>query len=364
MDAGRVIATGTPGQLMERTGAANLEDAFVALLPAPCGRSPRTGDPPRVDPGGEPAIQADRPHQAVRFLHRREPRQLRHRPRRDLRFPRLQRLRKVHHDEDADRPPPATEGQAKLFGDPVDADDLAIAQARRLHVAGLLPLRRAHGPSEPRTPHPHLRPAPRSAAPGSTNWSIGSASAPISKPRRGASLGLKQRLSLAVAVLHEPDMLLLDEPTSGVDPVARDEFWELLIDLSRRQGVTIFVSTHFMNEALRCDRISLMHAGTVLACDTPAQLMATPRYRRPGGRLHRLHHRRYPRRAGIEEQEMVPTPTLRPSRLPPPRQPPRTTTMSGPGSAWDGCSPTADARPRRSSATLSVSSSPLSAPPS
>ena len=70
-------------------------------------------------------------------------------------------------------------------------------------------------------------------------------------------------------------MLLLDEPTSGVDPVARDEFWELLIDLSRRQGVTIFVSTHFMNEALRCDRISLMHAGTVLACDTPAQLMAS-----------------------------------------------------------------------------------------
>ena len=57
-------------------------------------------------------------------------------------------------------------------------------------------------------------------------------------------------------------------------PVARDEFWELLIDLSRRQGVTIFVSTHFMNEALRCDRVSLMHAGTVLACDTPARLMA------------------------------------------------------------------------------------------
>ena len=74
-------------------------------------------------------------------------------------------------------------------------------------------------------------------------------------------------------MLHGPDMLILDEPTSGVDPVARDEFWELLIDLSRRQGVTIFVSTHFMNEALRCDRISLMHAGNVLACDTPRALM-------------------------------------------------------------------------------------------
>ena len=74
-------------------------------------------------------------------------------------------------------------------------------------------------------------------------------------------MGLRQRLSLAVAVLHEPQILILDEPTSGVDPVARDSFWELLIDLSRKQGVTIFVTTHFMNEGMRCDRISLMHAG-------------------------------------------------------------------------------------------------------
>ena len=111
--------------------------------------------------------------------------------------------------------------------------------------------------------------------PESLSWSTASACARTSTPPlEDLPLGLKQRLSLAVAVLHEPDMLLLDEPTSGVDPVARDEFWELLIDLSRRQGVTIFVSTHFMNEALRCDRISLMHAGTVLACDTPARLMA------------------------------------------------------------------------------------------
>ena len=74
-------------------------------------------------------------------------------------------------------------------------------------------------------------------------------------------MGLRQRLSLAVAVLHEPQILILDEPTSGVDPVARDSFWELLIDLSRKQNVTIFVTTHFMNEGMRCDRISLMHAG-------------------------------------------------------------------------------------------------------
>ena len=88
-------------------------------------------------------------------------------------------------------------------------------------------------------------------------------------------LGIRQRLSLAVAIVHEPEMLILDEPTSGVDPLARDRFWELLIDLSRKQGVTIFVSTHFMNEAERCDRISLMDSGRVLATDTPRNLIRT-----------------------------------------------------------------------------------------
>jgi ribosome-dependent ATPase len=83
---------------------------------------------------------------------------------------------------------------------------------------------------------------------------------------------VRQRLQLAVAVLHEPDILILDEPTSGVDPVARDGFWALLISLSRKDNVTIFISTHFMNEAERCDRISLMHAGKVLAIDSPGAL--------------------------------------------------------------------------------------------
>ena len=86
-------------------------------------------------------------------------------------------------------------------------------------------------------------------------------------------LGIKQRLSLATAVIHKPKMLILDEPTSGVDPISRDNFWELLIDLSRNDNVTIFVSTHFMNEGARCDRISLMHQGKVLITDTPKQLV-------------------------------------------------------------------------------------------
>jgi ribosome-dependent ATPase len=87
----------------------------------------------------------------------------------------------------------------------------------------------------------------------------------------GLPLGIRQRLSLAVAVIHGPEILILDEPTSGVDPVARDVFWELLIDLSRNQGVTIFVSTHFMTR--RSAVTACPYAGRVLASDTPAALM-------------------------------------------------------------------------------------------
>src|SRR5271166_4491314 len=87
-------------------------------------------------------------------------------------------------------------------------------------------------------------------------------------------LGIRQRLQLAAACLHEPEVLLLDEPTSGVDPAARDMFWRHLSKLSREKKVTLFVSTHFMNEAALCDRISLMHRGTVLAVDTPSALVA------------------------------------------------------------------------------------------
>lgn len=86
-------------------------------------------------------------------------------------------------------------------------------------------------------------------------------------------LGIRQRLSLAVAMVHQPELLILDEPTSGVDPIARDNLWQLMIDLARNDKVTIFISTHFMNEAGRCDRISLMHAGKVLVTEVPAELV-------------------------------------------------------------------------------------------
>jgi len=168
---------------------------------------------------------------------------------------------------------PATEGSAKLLGNPVDAKDLATRKrvgfmSQSFSLYGELSVR------QNLVLHARLFDLPKAESGPRIEELIGRfALQEIAEQPSGAlPLGLRQRLSLAVAVLHRPEVLILDEPTSGVDPAARDDFWRLLIELSREQGVTIFLSTHFMNEAQRCDRISLMHAGQVLACDTPAAL--------------------------------------------------------------------------------------------
>ena len=123
-------------------------------------------------------------------------------------------------------------------------------------------------------------------------------------------LGQRQRLQLAVALIHQPDLLILDEPTSGVDPVARDGFWEHLIELSRRDKVTIFISTHFINEAERCDRISLMSAGKVLVIDTPDGVVKGAARGDAGRGVHRLPGRgggeKAGRRAGAGSAQTVP----------------------------------------------------------
>ncbi len=85
------------------------------------------------------------------------------------------------------------------------------------------------------------------------------------------SLGFKQRLALGCAVLHQPPILFLDEPTSGVDPLARRRFWELIHTLTL-SGTTVFVSTHYMEEAEYCDRLALMNRGKLIALDTPAKI--------------------------------------------------------------------------------------------
>ena len=86
-------------------------------------------------------------------------------------------------------------------------------------------------------------------------------------------LGYKQRLAMAAALMHEPDILFLDEPTSGVDPLARREFWHR-INLLAEQGVTVLVTTHFMDEANYCDRLLIMADGETLAQGTPAEMKA------------------------------------------------------------------------------------------
>ncbi len=87
-------------------------------------------------------------------------------------------------------------------------------------------------------------------------------------------MGLRQRLALGCALIHRPPILFLDEPTSGVDPMGRREFWDVLFRLSRQEGVGLLVTTHYMVEAEYCDRIALMHAGKVVAYDSPAGLKA------------------------------------------------------------------------------------------
>lgn len=85
--------------------------------------------------------------------------------------------------------------------------------------------------------------------------------------------GIKQRLALGCAILHDPPILFLDEPTSGVDPIMRRSFWDLIYGFSR-SGKTIFVTTHYMDEAEHCDRMALIIAGKIIALDTPAELKA------------------------------------------------------------------------------------------
>src|SRR5262249_52119007 len=166
-----------------------------------------------------------------------------------------------------------TEGSAKLFGKPMGADDM---EARRNvgYMTQAFSLYSELTVRQNLDLHAHLYHLPANEIAGRIKELLerydlkGVADAkPESLP-----FGVKQRLQLAVAVLHRPALLILHQPTSGVDPVARDAFWRTLIDLSRNDGVTIFLSTHFMNEAERCDRISLMHRGRVLAVGAPREL--------------------------------------------------------------------------------------------
>lgn len=89
---------------------------------------------------------------------------------------------------------------------------------------------------------------------------------------RALPLGLKQKLAFSVAIFHDPEIVFLDEPTSGVDPITRRQFWEMIYETASR-GITVFVTTHYMDEASYCDRISIMSEGRIVALDSPSALL-------------------------------------------------------------------------------------------
>ncbi|HBK06302.1 MAG TPA: multidrug ABC transporter ATP-binding protein [Acetobacteraceae bacterium] len=275
MDAGRVLATGTPAELMERTGTKDLEKCFIALLP----EEKRSGHvevtiPPRA--AGKTEIAIDANGLTRRFgdfvavdhvtltIERGE----------IFGFLGSNGCGKSTTMKMLTGLLPPSEGTATLFGQSVEAGSIEVRKnigymTQAFSLYGELTVRQ-NLLLDARLYHIPPEKAKARIEELVEKFGLG----PYLDALAGdLPMGLRQRLSLAVAVLHGPALLILDEPTSGVDPVARDSFWELLIDLSRQQGVTIFVTTHFMNEAMRCDRISLMNSGKVLACDAPQKLI-------------------------------------------------------------------------------------------
>jgi ABC-type multidrug transport system ATPase subunit len=103
-------------------------------------------------------------------------------------------------------------------------------------------------------------------------------------PGRELAGGFRQRMALGAAILHDPELIFLDEPTAGVDPVSRRSFWELLYQLVNDEGVTIFVTTHYMDEAERCGRVGYIHMGRLMTLGTPAELKALAEVNQPGTR--------------------------------------------------------------------------------
>ena len=275
MNAGEVLATGSADELKAHTATQTLEQAFIALLP----EAQRLAHkeviiPPRNADESEIAIEARgltmRFGQFVAVDHV------------NFRIARGEIFGFLGSNGCGKSTTmkmltgllPASEGEAWLFGQPVDPRD--IETRRRVgYMSQAFSLYSELTVRQNLELHARLFHIPDAEIPGriaemSQRFMLEEVedTLPASLP-----LGIRQRLSLAVAVIHRPEMLILDEPTSGVDPVARDMFWQLMVDLARQDRVTIFISTHFMNEAERCDRISLMHAGKVLASDTPQALV-------------------------------------------------------------------------------------------
>jgi ribosome-dependent ATPase len=274
MDEGRILAQGSPDALKRRTGAATLEAAYIALLPAD--RRP-PGDvlslPAWTDSGGPPAIAAS--HLTRRFgdfvavddvsfcIGRGE----------IFGFLGSNGCGKSTTMKMLTGLLDISSGSAELLGQPIRSGDMPT-RMRVGYMSQSFSLYEELSVRRNLMLHARLYRIPAKDAAEVVERALGQFDLRVHADTLPSSLplGIRQRLQLAAACLHRPEILILDEPTSGVDPAARDMFWRHLAELSRAQGVTIFVSTHFMNEAERCDRISLMHRGRVLAVGTPSEL--------------------------------------------------------------------------------------------
>ncbi len=276
MNAGKVLATGTSDELKRETSETTLEKAFIRLLPEESRRGHK--EPvitPRQSSGGPPAIEAHGLTQRFGSFTAVDHVNFRIEQGEIFGFLGSNGCGKTTTMKMLTGLLPPTEGTALLFGKPVKGGD--VESRRRVgFMTQAFSLYTELTVRQNLVLHSRLFDLPEEAgrrrvADLLALFQLESVGDTLTE---SLPLGIRQRLSLAVAVIHEPEMLILDEPTSGVDPVARDGFWELLIKLSRENGVTIFLSTHFMNEAERCDRMSMMHAGKVLAQGPPAQLVA------------------------------------------------------------------------------------------
>jgi len=276
MDAGKILATGTPQEILEHTKSDSLEKAFIALLPEEKRKGHSEIEIPPLQNEEKEDIAIEAKDLTMRFGKFTAVDHVNFRIRRGEIFGFLgsngsgkSTTMKMLTGLLA-----PTEGQAWMFGKKIEPSNIdtrrrigymsqAFSLYSELTVLQNLVLhaRLFHVPKEEIDPRVEEM---------LDRFNLGKVrdSLPNNLP-----LGIRQRLSLAVAMVHKPEILILDEPTSGVDPVARDGFWEHLVSLSRKDKVTIFITTHFMNEAERCDRISLMHNGKVLASDAPEALV-------------------------------------------------------------------------------------------
>lgn len=276
MDAGKILATGTASELRTLTGTNTLEKAFIQLLPEEKRKGHKAVVIPPRDTGSVQEIAIEAHDLTMRFG------EFIAVDRVNLHISRGEIFGFLGSNGCGKSTTmkmltgllSPSEGEARLFGQVLDAGNL-ITRKRVGYMSQAFSLYSELTVRQNLELHAKLFHLPDADIPARvTGMAERFLLGPVMDSLPDAlPLGIRQRLSLAVAVIHKPDLLILDEPTSGVDPVARDMFWELIINLARRDQVTIFISTHFMNEAERCDRISLMHAGKVLASDTPAALM-------------------------------------------------------------------------------------------